>query len=187
MIVYLIRHGKTLANEQRLYCGATDLPLSPAGAAELKTRAYPPLPGCRYVTSGMARCRQTLEALFGLVPFETEPGLREMDFGDFEMRGYDTLKNDPAYRAWLTGDNEKNTAPGGESGEAMGLRALAAFDKLVSRGEDLVIVTHGGVIAAIMAALFPGEGKNRYQWQSPPGKGYRLEKKEAGWRYAPLP
>ena len=39
---------------------------------------------------------------------------------------------------------------------------------------DAVIVTHGGVIAAIMAHLFP-EGKNRYEWQSPNGGGYVIE------------
>ena len=34
MRIYLIRHGKTEANERRLYCGSTDLPLSRQGAAE---------------------------------------------------------------------------------------------------------------------------------------------------------
>ena len=27
--IYLIRHGATVANEQKLYCGRSDLPLSP--------------------------------------------------------------------------------------------------------------------------------------------------------------
>ena len=36
MIIYLIRHGKTAANEQHLYCGSTDLPLSEEGLAELQ-------------------------------------------------------------------------------------------------------------------------------------------------------
>ena len=46
---------------------------------------------------------------------------------------------------------------------------------------DAVIVTHGGVIAAIMAHLVP-EGKNRYEWQSPNGGGYVIEDGE----YAPF-
>ena len=37
-----------------------------------------------------------------------------------------------------------------------------------------MLVTHGGVIAALMANLFPEENKNRYQWQSPNGGGYLL-------------
>ena len=35
MTIYLIRHGKTEANEKHLYCGSTDLPLSEAGKEEL--------------------------------------------------------------------------------------------------------------------------------------------------------
>ena len=35
-------------------------------------------------------------------------------------------------------------------------------------------VTPGGVIAAIMARLFPQEGKNRYEWQPRPGHGYAV-------------
>ena len=30
------------------------------------------------------------------------------------------------------------------------------------------------MIAAIMEAAFPGEGKNRYQWQPAPGHGYAV-------------
>lgn len=40
MTIYLIRHGKTEANEKRLYCGITDLPLSEAGRDELQQRHY---------------------------------------------------------------------------------------------------------------------------------------------------
>ena len=35
MTIYLIRHGKTLANERKLYCGSTDLSLSEQGREEL--------------------------------------------------------------------------------------------------------------------------------------------------------
>ena len=53
-------------------------------------------------------------------------------------------------------------------------RVLAAFARVTEDGRDAVIVTHGGVIAAIMAYLFP-EGKSRYEWQSPNGGGYVIE------------
>ena len=50
-------------------------------------------------------------------------------------------------------------------------RVLSAY-----RGptEDTCLVTHGGVIAAIMASLFPKENKPRYQWQPQNGHGYRI-------------
>ena len=179
MSIYLIRHGKTEANEKRLYCGSTDLPLSEAGREELRSLAYAITPA-GFVTSGMKRTNETLQILFGSVPFSVDSRFREVDFGDFEMKSYDMLKDNPSYQAWLTGDNESNTPPNGESGARMTRRVLEAFSELP---DGTVLVTHGGVIAAIMASMFPEEGKHRYQWQ--PGNGFGYEISEDTYR--PIP
>lgn len=185
MKVILIRHGKTEANEQHRYCGSTDLPLSEGGREELGRLKYR-VGSARFATSGMRRTEETLKLLFGERPHEILPGFREVDFGVFEMGSYQELKDDPAYQAWLTGDNEKNVPPGGESGENMKNRVLTAWNGVEATGEDWVIITHGGVIAAILEILFPEEGKNRYQWQSAPGRGYCLTKENGAWTYASL-
>ena len=179
MSVYLIRHGKTEANEKRLYCGSTDLPLSKAGREELLSAAYAITPE-RFVTSGMKRTDETLQILFGDVPYSVDIRFREVDFGDFEMKSYEMLKDDPAYQAWLAGDNEANTPPRGESGVQMTRRVLEAFRELP---DGTALITHGGVIAAIMASLFPAEAKHRYQWQPPNGRGYAVD----GGSYRPIP
>ena len=170
MTIYLIRHGKTKANEKHLYCGSTDLPLSEAGKAELETLHYD-INNVQFLTSGMKRTEETLKILFGDVPYEVESRFREVDFGIFEMHSYDQLKDTPEYQAWLTGDNETNVPPNGESGAQMKARALEGFSEIK---EDACIITHGGIIAAIMDNLFPEEGKNRYQWQPKPGCGYAI-------------
>ena len=170
MTIYLIRHGKTEANEKHLYCGSLDLPLSPAGIEALRERQYA-IAEVRFLTSGMLRAEQTLKILFGDVPHHIEPRFREVDFGNFEGKSYDQLKDDPAYQAWITGDNEANVPPNGESGNQMKARVLEAFSELT---EDTLLVTHGGVIAAIMAHLFPEEEKSRYQWQPENGCGYAI-------------
>ena len=177
--IYLIRHGKTGANEKRLYCGSTDLPLSCGGAEELRELNYRVENAC-FVTSGMLRTEQTLEILFGPVPHRREPGLREMDFGSFEMRSYEQLKDNVDYQAWLSGDNEANVPPHGESGVQMTRRVLEAFGSLP---DGTALITHGGVIAAIMAELFPAEGKHRYQWQPQNGRGYEI----TADTYRPIP
>lgn len=177
--VYLIRHGMTEANRQHLYCGSTDLSLSKEGISGLQNLKYD-ISGCVFLTSGMCRTEQTLFHLFGDVPHRVDPRFREMDFGIFEMGSYQSLKDTPAYQAWLSGDNEANIAPNGESGNAMQARVLAAFREIT---EDTVIITHGGPIAAIMAFLFPKEGKNRYEWQPKPGHGYKITE----FGYSPIP
>ena len=179
MSIYLIRHGKTVANEQHLYCGSTDLPLSDGGREELHSMHYDITPE-RFVTSGMKRTDETLRILFGNVPFSVDSRFREVDFGDFEMKSYEMLKDDPSYQAWLTGDNERNVPPEGESGVQMTRRVLEALRELP---DGTAIITHGGVIAAIMASLFPEEGKHRYQWQPRNGHGYEIH----GGTYRPIP
>ena len=104
-----------------------------------------------------------------------------MDFGIFEMHTYEELKDAPAYIAWITGDNMANIPPEGESGNQMLARVLEALPELLQK--DTVLVTHGGVIAAILEHLFPGENKSRYQWQPAPGYGYLIE----GNSYRPIP
>ena len=168
MKIYLIRHGNTEANEKHLYCGSTDLSLSEEGKAQLHHIRYE-IQNVRFVTSGMKRTDETLRILFGDVCYEVDPRFREIDFGIFEMYSYEELKAMPEYQAWLTGDNEANIPPEGESGLRMKARVLEAFEQIQ---EDTCIITHGGVIAAIMEHLFPEEGKNRYQWQPEPGAGY---------------
>ena len=170
MTIYLIRHGKTEANEKRLYCGSTDTSLSKTGRGELAQLHYD-IENVRFLTSGMKRTNETLHILFGDVPYEVDSRFREVDFGIFEMRNYEELKDTLDFQAWLTGDNEANIPPCGESGLQMKKRVLAALSEI---REDACIITHGGVIAAIMEQLFPDENKNRYEWQPQPGHGYAI-------------
>ncbi|MBO4385275.1 MAG: histidine phosphatase family protein [Clostridia bacterium] len=176
MKLTLIRHGITRGNLERLYYGSTDLPLLPESAERLKKRAalgaYPAAE--RYYTSGMLRTEQTFEAIYGDIPHGILPGMREIDFGDFEMRSYEELKDDPAYIEWISGDNEKNVCPGGESGVIVTERALKALAPVISEGRDAVVVTHGGVIGGVLAAYFP-VSNGRYGFTPEPERGFTVE------------
>jgi broad specificity phosphatase PhoE len=50
-------------------------------------------------------------------------------------------------------------------------RALNALNDLTG---DTALFTHGGVIAFVMAHLFPEEKQNRYQWQPKNAMGYAV-------------
>lgn len=182
----LLRHGVTEANRLHRYCGSTDLPLDETALAAFREQRlqYPDPTGYRVLTSGMLRTEQTLREIYGDLPHEVASAFREIDFGAFENKSYDDLKNDPAYQAWLTGDNEQNVCPGGESGAQMAQRVLAAWNSLT---DDTLLVAHGGVIACLMAYLFPDEPKSRYQWQPAPFGGYAITFTEQGPRYTAIP
>ena len=168
MKIYLIRHGKTEANMRSLYCGSTDVGLCEEGRQELY-RIRHDIQNVRFLTSGMKRANETLKILFGDVPFDVDPRFREVDFGEFEMYSYEQLKDRADFQVWLSGDNQTNVPPGGESGAQMLNRAVQAYSEL---RDHTCVVAHGGVIAGIMAHLFPQEGKSRYQWQPKNGHGY---------------
>ena len=182
----LLRHGVTEANRHHRYCGSTDLPLDPEMLAQFRKEkpAYPDPAGYQILTSGMLRTEQTLREIYGDIPHRAEPAFREIDFGVFENKSYEDLKDDPAYQAWLTGDNEQNVCPGGESGVQMAERVLAAWNTLK---EDTLLVAHGGVIACIMAHLLPEEPKSRYQWQPKPFEGYQLIWENGRIKYEDIP
>lgn len=176
MKVSIIRHGMTEANERRLYCGYTDLPLSEQGKRSLVTLkeivVYPT--AAMYTTSGLTRTSETLRILYGRKPDVIIEEFREMDFGEFEMKSYDDLKNKPEYQNWI---NDENSAAchRGESRDIFENRVIAGLNKLSVMGiESFVVVCHGGVIVSIMERLFPGQ-KNFYEWQPGFGRGYTID------------
>ena len=173
MKLTLIRHGKTIGNEQRLYYGRMDLPLTEGGMRELQALRGVHPKAERYYTSGMLRTEQSLRLLYGDVPHEAVPELRELDFGDFEMRSYDDLKNDAAFLAWCTGDNEANVCPNGESGVQLTERALRGVQKILRTGIDSAAVIHGGTIGSLMQAWFPAEN-GRFRYTPEPGRGFTV-------------
>lgn len=174
MKLTLLRHGITEGNARHLYYGSTDLPLPPQGreALERLRREWVYPAGTRYYTSGMRRTEETLLALYGPVAHEILPDLREIDFGAFEMRTYEALKEDPAYQRWITGNVEANVCPGGESGVGVTRRALLALEPVLAGQQDAVCITHGGVIGGLLAHWFPET--TRYDWTPEPGQGFQV-------------
>lgn len=187
MRLVLLRHGRTAANEQHLYCGATDVALSEAGRMQLLQRRehvrYPEAGGLLKITSGMLRTDETLRILYGVEPDLRLSGLREMHFGRFEMHSYEQLKGDADYQKWIMDESGTVSTPGGESTRDFHRRIEAAFEGM---RQDALVVCHGGVIAAYMGQLFPQENKNMYQWQPDCGLGYVLTEQDGVWRYTTI-
>lgn len=191
--VFLLRHGETEASAAHVYYGSTDVPLSENGIAELEKRKiscqYPKKEGLSFCTSGMLRTEQTLQILYPGVSHMTEPDFREMDFGAFEMHGYEELKDRDDYQRWISGDFVRNVCPGGESSEHHLQRVRCAFRSLLaSEEEDVLLIAHAGSIVAIMSMLFPEEGETRWYWNCAPGTGFCVSfsgQDPIGWKRVP--
>lgn len=173
----LLRHGMTEANERRIYCGRTDLPLSDNGRTMAREIAVQrPLPACElYITSGMARANETLQILAGRKPDRVLTAFSEMDFGRFEMLGYETLRHDPDYQRWIDDTDGVVPCPGGESTGAFRQRVRSGGTELLEmQWQTALVVCHGGVIVNLMQGWFPLEARGFYEWQPSACRGWRV-------------
>ena len=112
----LIRHSLTPGNLEKQYVGSTDQPLAPEGEALARERRerMPEVDGLW--VSPLKRCRQTAELLFPGMEQRIIQDLQECDFGDYECKTWEELKDEEIYRAWIGGDMTV-TFPHGESME----------------------------------------------------------------------
>ena len=142
--IRLIRHELTQANIERRYIGWTDQSIIQKVSADIGFT-----PNVIY-GSDLKRCEETAACYFRDVPFIANPQLRETNFGDFEMKTYDELKNNSLYRAWI--DDPLSVAPpNGESLKAFNARILMSFQEVIKGKEEATFIVHGGVIKAILA------------------------------------
>ena len=180
MELIVIRHGTTAGNLERRFVGTLDLPLIPQGEA-LARRVGPTLPAVEHVyRSPMLRCAQTAALLWPGVAETVIPDLRETDFGPFEGKNHEELKDDPVYQAWIGQKGGPNFAapPVGEppeEAEARAVRGLAAvLEDAGRRGlRRAGLVSHGGTIMGILAQYGRPE-RGYYSWMCPNCGGFRL-------------
>ena len=111
MKIILIRHGMTEGNLKRRYIGTTDEDLINTDCLK---GDYPKCE--RVVASPLKRCIQTAEYIYPNVDIEICDKLKECDFGDFENKSYEDLKDNPDYQKWLDSNGEL-PFPNGETHE----------------------------------------------------------------------
>lgn len=188
--IHLIRHGMTRANDERLYIGQTDLPLSPDGLKQLmemrKSFVYP---GARqFFCAPLTRCRQTLEVLYPNSRPTDVPGLTECFFGAWEGKSVTLLKSDPRFGAWIAG--KQSEIPGGEAAADFQKRVMEAFEALVievlkSREPETVVCVPGGVLMLIMTAYGLPRLSMR-EWAADSGCGFTLRVTPELWMREPV-
>mgnify|MGYP004500129859 FL=1 len=130
----LIRHGQVQANIEKRYIGSTDMSLTVNGMKSLeklnKAQIYktPDYLFC----SPMSRCKMTCDILFPDKIYTVIDEFHEMDFGSFEMKNYQELKDNAYYQRWID-SNGTIAFPEGESRQDFVLRCMSGFDKMLSK------------------------------------------------------
>ena len=176
MELILIRHGTTQGNKERRFIGVLDVPLAPEGE-ELARRVAPTLPAVDHVYgSPLLRCEQTAELLWPDAEKTVIPELRETDFGPFEGKNHEELKDDPLYQQWITtADFAK--IPVGESAADAVERASRGLSLLLEDAKEhgyerVGVVSHGGTLMGLLWRFGRPE-RDYYDWMCPNCGGYR--------------
>ena len=155
---HLLRHAEHTLQARALVGRMPGVRLSPAGRAQVEALAAC-FAGQRIdvvISSPIARARDTaapIAARLGL-PVGLDPGLTEIDFGEWTGMAFDALGQRPDWRAW-NASRSLATAPGGEMMTQAQHRAMASLLRLRAEWPDgnVLIVSHADVLKAVLAQV----------------------------------
>lgn len=184
----LIRHGETEWNREGRMQGHGDSPLSKEGrrqvhalALRLEQFAFDHL-----YSSDLGRARSSAEAIAQLSGHSIQlvPELRERNMGLFEgLTPHEVRARYPReYESWKSHDPTCAT-PGGESIDASTARIFACCETLAEkhRGEHLVAVTHGGVLASFLRHILGIPPETARHFKIPNASVNVFLRDERGW------
>ena len=152
MSIYMMRHGKTAANEKKYYAMPTEplLPVDSAAAKKLKN-AVAALSVASVVTSPYLRAKETAALVWDRGPVAEEALIREVNLGVLEGRSffdaYDLYGE--ALQPWI-GDPFTYGPPYGESLREAYKRAQT-FLKLARN--DTLYISHDGFMRLVLSAI----------------------------------
>jgi broad specificity phosphatase PhoE len=148
VVLLLVRHGETAANQRGHLLGRADPELSPRGREQAGALAAWLPPADLVVTSPLRRARQTAERLAADVVVDER--WIELDYGPYDDRPPTSMPDDLWVR-WRT--DPAFTPPGVEPLAALGARVGAACEELssIAASAVVVVVTHVSPVKAALA------------------------------------
>jgi len=176
-----IRHGETQANKERRYLGKTDESLSGEGIEILESYKMQKLyPDVEYLfASPMKRCMDTAKIIYPTLCPIIIPEWEEINFGRFESRNYEELKDDAEYQEWINSGGALDF-PEGESRNDFDLRCKSGFTRMCNelrlaagrnakKPASVGMIVHGGTIMSLLSLY---GGSDYFDYQVSNGRGY---------------
>lgn len=171
--VIIVRHGQTEWNIKGIRQGHLDSRLTERGVAQAKALAQR-LAREKFTalySSDLGRAVQTAKAVAELTGHEivTDSRLRERHLGIFQgLNGDEITKKYPEERRQFRTMGPDYVIPGGESMRQQIERNVAYLNELAAkhRDEQIVIVTHGGVVSGFFRHTLeiPLEAPRRFEF-----------------------
>lgn len=190
--IIFIRHGETDFNRARLYFGHLDPDLNETGIEQLRKAKIlfekrEKMPDIVF-SSDLKRCSQSMEILE--IDEETEKilteDLREINFGIFEGKTYEEIKNKyPEKVEKMKNDWRNFKADKGESINEMMLRVAEKMNEIINqyRNKKILVVAHAGVIQALISYYLFGNLDGYWKFKINNGSITKLHVMEDGYTY----
>ena len=190
--IIFIRHGETDFNRARLYFGHLDPDLNETGIEQLRKAKIlfekrEKMPDVVF-SSDLKRCSQSMEIL--QIDEETEKiltkDLREINFGIFEGKTYEEIKNKYPEKVEKMKDDWRNfKADKGESINEMMLRVAEKMNEIINqyRNKKILVVAHAGVIQALTSYYLFGNLDGYWKFKITNGSITKLHVMEDGYTY----
>lgn len=157
---YLVRHGRTLWNEQGLLQGFGNSALTELGIQGAKQSgvALQHIPFVAAYSSCLQRTIDTAQYILGErdVPLFQHKGLNEQYFGSWEGLPVEKLRSLDEFNQMLKdAANYKAQSNGGETFEQLAKRAMKALQDIIQVHEqgNILIVSHGHTLRLLLALL----------------------------------
>jgi broad specificity phosphatase PhoE len=157
--IYLVRHGETEWNAQRLVQGHSDIPLNERGReqARLLAARVQQLPITQVCSSDLQRAYETAVTAAQTLGLSVcrHPELRERNYGDWEGKDYRVIQAQfPDFNPWKDTESKYNI----ETFSAMQQRGMRCLQAILQEGdaEHILIVSHGGLINALLHYMSGG-------------------------------
>lgn len=163
--LHLVRHGETDWNAQKRYQGSQDIPLNERGRlqAEEVAEALKEISFAGIYASNLKRAIETANIIKGSRPHTVQqyPELKEGFYGPIEGKTLEEVEREFGSRLGghpnLTNLEKLHykLVPEMESGFEITQRTLPILELLAKKhlGEDILIVTHGGVLRSLLVHL----------------------------------
>lgn len=162
MNIYILRHGETDENKRNCYYGSTDSSLNEAGKmqAEAASKLLKEIEFNKVYVSDKKRTKETAEICLNLNEENLikDSRINEVSFGIFEGKSYEDIKKEfpDEYEDWIK--DWKGFSPlGGENYYRFYNRVNDFMNEVIkNKDENILIITHGGVIRAIYCYVLDG-------------------------------
>lgn len=177
-VVTVLRHG-AVAGRPFVYRGRQDDPLSEQGWRQMTAALAGAPEFVAIASSPLRRCQAFARAFadrHGL-PLHVSPAFQELSFGDWEdLTAEEAGRRDPEQHTRFRAAAGIVAAPGGESLAELRQRVRAGWDDWLAaaKGGDRLLVTHAGVMRALLLELIGLPAANAYRIALPDAAQFRV-------------